>query len=102
MLCVTFQDSSLVADVKNKHSIADGVTIRKDRTKHERYLYKKAALDLKEKIKSGMKNLKINYVNNVPTVVNDMDTANISSGPFNSSSFTITNVPKNSTNSPTF
>ena len=56
---------------------------------HERYLYKKSALELKEKLKSGMKNLKINYVDNVATVVTKMDTANTSSGSSNSSSSTI-------------
>ena len=48
MLCVTFQDSSHVADVfKNKHWIAHEVTIRKDRIKRERYFYKKSSLRYK-------------------------------------------------------
>ena len=37
---------------ENKHLISDEVTFRIDRTKYERYLYKKTAMDLKEKIKS--------------------------------------------------
>ena len=101
LLRVSLADSSYVFTIfKNKKFIPKEITVKRDRTKRERKLLKKAIAELKDKEKNGETNLSMKYIDKIPTVVSssDLDKSNLLDTPFLDASSV---SPKNSTSPPT-
>ena len=76
-LVVTFNDTDSVSAVfQNKNKLKENIVIKKDRTKQEGKLLRKAINEINDRNARGERNLRIKYINNIPTVTQDMNASN--------------------------